>query len=165
MQGEQTRESTGYWYSDDDATPRGVDVLNALRLYRASESALRRRTRSAMGMGETDLVAVQYLLQQQRAGKTVSPKELAAHLNISSASTTILIDRLAKSGHVERVPHPTDRRALIIVPTVESDSEVRATLGTMHTRLIEVADALSPDDAHTVMRFLESMREAIDSVE
>lgn len=155
--------SSGYWYSDD-RTRRGVAVLNALRDYRAAEAAMRRRTRSAMRMGETDLLAIRFLLKREGEGRTVSPKDLAAHLGISSASTTVLIDRLVRSGHVERRPHPTDRRALVIAPTIASDDEVRATLGEMHRRMIDVAEGLDADEAGTVLVFLERMCDAVDSV-
>jgi DNA-binding MarR family transcriptional regulator len=115
-------------------------------------------------MGETDLLAIRYLLMCEGEGQTVSPKDLAAHLGISSASTTVLIDRLVRSGHVERRPHPSDRRALVIAPTIASDDEVRATLGDMHHRMIEVAEGLDVEAAVTVLDFLDSMRDAVDSV-
>jgi DNA-binding MarR family transcriptional regulator len=156
-------QSTGYWYSND-RIGRGVAVLNGLRDYRAAETAMRRRTRSAMRMGETDLLAIRFLLKAQGAGRIVSPKDLAAHLCISTASTTVLIDRLVRSGHVERRPHPTDRRALVIVPTIDSDDEVRATLGDLHRRMIDVAESLSPEEAAIVLGFLDRMRAAVDSV-
>ena len=155
--------SSGYWYAAD-RTRRGVAVLNALRDYRAAEAAMRRRTRSEMHMGETDLLAIRFLLKCQAEKRSVSPKDLSAHLGISSASTTVLIDRLVRSNHVERLPHPTDRRALVIAPTITSDDEVRATLGDMHRRMIEVAEGLEPDEAVAVLDFLDRMREAVDSV-
>ncbi|WP_066522740.1 MarR family winged helix-turn-helix transcriptional regulator [Curtobacterium ammoniigenes] len=165
MSTQETVGASGYWYPPDDSTRRSVDVLNALRRYRAAETAMRRRTRDSMRMGETDLLAVRYLLSAQRAGRAVSPKDLAAYLKISSASTTILIDRLVKSGHVQRQPHPTDRRALIIVATSETDAEVRATLGPMHKRMMGIAESLSPTDAAIVASFLERIRDAVDAVE
>ncbi|MFJ3384552.1 MULTISPECIES: MarR family winged helix-turn-helix transcriptional regulator [unclassified Curtobacterium] len=165
MAAHEVTEASGYWFPDDDATQRGVAVLNALRRYRAAETAMRRRTRDSMGMGETDLLAVRYLLQAQRSGRKISPKDLAAHLGISSASTTILIDRLVKSNHVRRDPHPTDRRALVITPTTATDDEVRATLGVMHRRMMSIAEGLSTDDARTVAFFLENMREAVDEID
>jgi DNA-binding MarR family transcriptional regulator len=165
MSTQEITEASGYWYPDDDATRRGVDVLNALRRYRAAESAMRRRTRDSMGMGETDLLAVRYLLQAQRSDRQVSPKDLAKYLKISSASTTILIDRLVKSNHVRREPHPTDRRALVIVPTTETDAEVRETLGTMHRRMMHIAESLSPAEARTISAFLEEIREAVDEID
>jgi DNA-binding MarR family transcriptional regulator len=156
---------SGYWYGDDARTTRGVAVLTAMREYRAAESAMRKRTRTSMGMGETDLLALQLLLQAKRAGRTMSPKDLAQALGISSASTTILIDRLVKSGHAERRAHPSDRRALIVAPTDATESEVRHTLGGMHHRMIEAAEALDADDAAAIVGFLRSMRTALDAVE
>jgi DNA-binding MarR family transcriptional regulator len=164
MSTQEVAEASGYWYPDE-ATQRGVDVLNALRRYRAAETAMRRRTRDSMGMGETDLLAVRFLLSAARSNKSVSPKDLSAYLKISSASTTILIDRLVKSGHVRREPHPTDRRALIIIPTTETDAEVRATLGQMHRRMMAVAESLSPEDARVITQFLEGIRDAVASVD
>ena len=41
---------------------------------------------------------------------------------------------------------------------------VRATLGEMHRRMIEVAEGLAPEEAVAVLDFLEHMREAVDSV-
>ena len=163
MQGPQTN---GYWYEQDTEQRAGaVGVLNALRDYRASEEAMRRRTRTSMGMGETDLLALRYLLQAEAAGKAVGPKELGARLGVTSASTTTLVDRLVKSGHVRREPHPTDRRALILRPTKGSDDEVRHTLGLMHQRMMEVASSLSPDEASIVVDFLHRMRDAVDAID
>lgn len=155
--------ASGYWYPD--GADRGVEVLEALRRYRAAEAAMRRRTRDSMGMGETDLLAIRFLLHAQRTGRDVSPKDLAVRLGISSASTTVLVDRLVTSGHVERRPHPTDRRALVIVPTGLSDSEVRATLGAMHDRMMRVAESLQPEEAAVVIDFFERMRIVVDEVD
>jgi DNA-binding MarR family transcriptional regulator len=114
-----------------------------------------------MGMGETDLLALRYLLRAKATGERVGPKDLSRVLGITTASTTSLIDRLVASGHVRREPHPTDRRSLVIVPTVATDSEVRATLGHMHRRMMEVAESMSAEDARVVITFLRRMSAAI----
>ncbi|PSL37129.1 DNA-binding MarR family transcriptional regulator [Labedella gwakjiensis] len=157
--------SSGYWYGSDDQSIRAVDVLNGLRRYRKAETAMRRRTRESMKMGETDLLALQFLLQSKRGGGPVGPRDLASYLGISSASTTVLIDRLVRSGHLERHPHPTDRRALILSTTATTDAEVRATLGKMHTRMLAATERLTADEMRTVLRFLESMEEAVDVID
>ena len=154
--------SSGYWYGDDDASRAAVEVLEALRAYRAAENGMRRRARSEMGIGETDLLALRHLLEAARAGRTVSPRDLAARLGISSASTTTLLDRLTKSGHVRREPHPTDRRALIVTATEGADREVRATLTAVHERMIAAARTLTPEQAEVVVGFLHRMRDAVD---
>ncbi|GEO94573.1 MarR family winged helix-turn-helix transcriptional regulator [Kocuria turfanensis] len=158
--------SSGYWYGTDDAAgPGPVQVLEALRAYRAAETAMRRRTKDSMGMGEKDVLALRYLLEAHRAGTPMSPRDLAARLGISSASTTTLLDRLTRTGHVARRPHPTDRRALVIVATAEADCEVRTTLGRMHERMLATARALDPDQAATVTAFLHAMADAVGTVD
>lgn len=156
----------GYWYGKDPVQKEmAVDVLNALRDYRVSEQAMRRRTRSSMLMGEKDLLALRYLFEAEADGRVMKPKDLGERLGITSASMTTLIDRLVESGHIRREPHPTDRRALILRATPASDQEVRHTLGGMHRRMMDVASALSPEEAAVVTAFLRDMRQALDTVD
>lgn len=156
--------NSGYWYPQH-GVPSSVDVLNLLRRYRAAESSMRKRTRSSMGMGETDLLALRTLLQAQRRGEPMRQRDLAAALKLASPSVTALVDRLVKSGHVRREPHPEDRRATIVVPTTETDHEVRATLGPMHRRMIDVIDGMDDAERRAVARFLEEMSQAVEQVD
>jgi DNA-binding MarR family transcriptional regulator len=158
-------EGSGYWYGPDGQLDYGAAVLKSLRDYRAAETAVRRATRDSMGMGETDILALRYLLRVQASGRTVVPKDLSRFLGITSASTTSLIDRLVASGHVRREAHPSDRRSVVVIPTVESDREVRETLGAMHRRMMAVAEGLTADQARTVVDFLQRMTEALSSTE
>lgn len=155
-------DGSGYWYGPDGQLDSGAAVLKALRDYRAAEQSVRRSTRDAMGMGETDILALRFLLQAQASGDTLVPKDLSRVLGITSASTTSLIDRLVASGHVRREAHPRDRRSVIIVPTTESDQQVRLTLGAMHRRMMSVAEGLSADEARIVVQFLHRMATAVD---
>ena len=154
--------NSGYWYGPDERLDPPAAVLHALRSYRAAEVATRRSTRDSMGMGETDLLALRYLLRAQATGERVGPKDLSRTLGITTASTTSLIDRLVGSGHVRREPHPTDRRSLVIVPTAVTDSEVRATLGEMHRRMLAVAEQLSAEESRIIVGFLRRMTEALN---
>lgn len=158
-------EGSGYWYGPDGQLDYGAAVLKSLRDYRSAETTMRRSTRDSMGMGETDLLALRYLLRVQASGKAVVPKDLSQFLGITSASTTSLIDRLVASGHVRREAHPSDRRSVVVVPTVESDQEVRETLGAMHRRMMAVAESLTADEARIVVEFLERMTEAVSTQE
>lgn len=157
-------EGSGYWYGQDGQLDYGAVVLKSLRDYRGAETAVRRSTRDSMGMGETDILALRYLLRAQASGRTVVPKDLSQFLGITSASTTSLIDRLVASGHVRREAHPTDRRSVVVVPTVESDKEVRVTLGAMHRRMMAVAEGLSAEEARVVVDFLQRMTQALEEV-
>ena len=161
---------THYWYSDDAKTETGahersVAVLEAMRTYRAAESAMRRRTQVSMGMGENDLLALRYVIMAQQAGRSIGPKELTGYLGISSASTTVLLDRLERKGQLRREHSPFDRRALILVATATTDEEVRAALGEVPERMVEVANTLDSDEARVVIDFLRRMRSAVDEID
>ena len=157
--------SEGYRYPPTEgAQPGAVDVINALREFRTSETAMRRRTRSSVAMGETDLLALRYLIDADAAGTGIRPTELAARLGITSASMTSLVDRLVANGYVTREPHPSDRRAVILRPTPGADEEVRHNLNQMHTGMFEAAESLSQEEIRAVMHFLMRMREAVGAV-
>ncbi|MFB8145253.1 MarR family winged helix-turn-helix transcriptional regulator [Microbacterium sp. NPDC056003] len=159
--------NSGYWYGDgaDDRRRRAIELLQAFRLYRAAEVAMRRRTRDSMAMGENDLLTLRYLLKAQREDRVVSPAELARYLAVSTASVTAIIDRLEKSDHVRRGPHPSDQRRIVVTPTVETDEEVRRTLGAMHSRMLEAVIDLSPEETRIVIDTLGRLQSAVDQVE
>ena len=141
------------------------EVIATLLDYRLAEEAMRRRTGASMRMGATDLQALRFLLKAQGEKQIVSGQDLANHLGMTSASVTALLDRLTKSGHVQRTPHPTNRRSNMVTATPGSDDEVRQTLGSMHTRMIDAANALSPAEAALVAEFLGSLTAAVDSID
>jgi DNA-binding MarR family transcriptional regulator len=118
-----------------------------------------------MHMGTTDLQALRFLIKAQGEQRIVSGRDLADHLGMTSASVTALLDRLTKSGHVQRTPHPTNRRSNMVTATPGSDDEVRQTLGAMHARMIETTRALSPADAALIEQFLTTMTAAVDGVD
>lgn len=155
----------GYWYGDDDsAHRRAVELLQEFRLYRAAEVAMRRRTRESMSMGENDLLTLRYLLKAQREGRLVQPAELARYLGVSTASMTAIVDRLERSHHVARAPHPTDGRSIVVTATVETDDEVRRTLGAMHERMLAAVIDMTPDEMRVVLDCLARLRAAVDEV-
>ncbi|RFA13728.1 hypothetical protein B7R21_07800 [Subtercola boreus] len=163
MSSEAAEAAQHHPFDDYAQRQRSIEVLDAVRAYSAAEAALQRRTQAALGMGETDLLALRYLLRMHRAGHSVGAKELAAYLGISSASTTVLLDRLERSGHLVRQPNPFDRRALIIVPTAASGKAMTRSFDETHERMIRVARDLDPADAATVVAFLTSLRESVDA--
>jgi DNA-binding MarR family transcriptional regulator len=154
-----------YWCDDEDLA-RGRRVLEALRAYQAAQRAMRRRTRTAMAMGENDMFVLRFVIRAEREGHSVTAADVARHLGIATASATALVDRLENSGHLIRRPHPTDRRRILITHTAEADEQLKATLGDMHARMMAATRALTDDQAETIVAFLEQMQDAVtgDSV-
>ncbi|MEG9248749.1 MarR family winged helix-turn-helix transcriptional regulator [Arthrobacter sp. Soc17.1.1.1] len=175
MKSSDAQQGAGYWYppggADASAPPAdrgatGVDVLNALRAYRTLENDLRRRLSRQLSVNETDLSALRYLLSVWQREEGASPKELALALGISSASTTLVIDRLERAGFIRRRRHPVDRRAVIIEPGEKATEEFRAAFDVEKRGVLVAADRLTDAETETVTRFLRSMEQALtDAVE
>ena len=58
-----------------------------------------------------------YALEElvRREGMTLN--ELAAHLYLDKSTASRVVDALERKAYVERVPHPQDRRAVVLTPT------------------------------------------------
>ncbi|MDQ1137492.1 DNA-binding MarR family transcriptional regulator [Microbacterium sp. SORGH_AS 1204] len=153
-----------YWYGDEpqDRRHRSKAVLEALRIYRAAEVAMRRRTRDSMSMGENELLVLRYLLRD--SSRQVRPGELTKYLGLSTASTTAILDRLERSGHITRAANPDDRRSIFIQVTPRADAEVRRTLGNMHDRMLAAVIDMTPEESAAVVAFLQRMSDAVDGV-
>ena len=123
---------------------------------------MRSRIRDHMNINEKDMLALRHVMHAHQHGNPLGPTDLSRLLSISTASTTALIDRLVSSGHVQRQLHPTDRRALKLIPTDKSNVEIHETLGRLHERMMEVASSLSPEEAEVVIRFLHLLRETVE---
>jgi len=161
MTTEVSTTTTGFWYGTDSRVD-AVDVLNALRRYRSAESAAQRRAREALGIGENALLALRVLLDAESEGRSVNAKELADRLEITPASTSALVDRLVRSGHVERHADPHDRRGVILTASGGSMRQVLRVIDQLDTRAIEVAEHLPQSEMTVVVGFLEEMARVVD---
>lgn len=63
---------------------------------------------------DTDFRALAYIHLSDLSGEHVTPALLGAHLSLSSAAVTYVVDRLERAGHVERVPDARDGRRVIL---------------------------------------------------
>ncbi|TDL45976.1 MarR family winged helix-turn-helix transcriptional regulator [Microbacterium oleivorans] len=161
---EEPPATAGYWYDESPGQrERARRVLEALRTYRAAESAMRRRTRDSMSMGENELLALRYLLRQP--DHSARPAELVKYLGVTSASITTMLDRLEKTGRIERLANPADRRSIFVKATTHANEEVRETLGRMHGLMYDVAVGMSPEAQEHVVDFLRRMSDAVDGVD
>ncbi|MGP7960269.1 MarR family winged helix-turn-helix transcriptional regulator [Sanguibacter sp. A247] len=150
-----------YWYSDDDV----LQLLSALRQFRVADTGMRRRTARAMDMNESDMAALQLVIAAQRHGTIVTPNAVARHLDISTASTTKLVDRLEESGYLIREAHPTDRRSVALVPTERAHDEVRSRLAEMHSAMERVARTIPASSRHDAAQFLRGIAQLLDEQE
>jgi len=149
---------------DDDVRQIG-ELMNALGELRAAERRLSEASRRYMKLNETDMRALHFLMVTEYADEVVTPGQLAQHLGISTASTTKLLDRLERGGHVVRSPHPTDRRALSVRITPETHRAARESVGRQQARRIHAAVRLTPEERDVVTRFLREMASDLEDEE
>ncbi|MGY4642669.1 MarR family winged helix-turn-helix transcriptional regulator [Cellulomonas sp. URHB0016] len=153
-------QPTHYWYADE---PSVVEVLEAVRRFRRADQEMRRRISAGMDMNESDLQALQYVIATESRGGQAHPRDIAAHLRISSASTTKLLDRLTASGHLVRAVHPTDRRSVVVSSTSHAHDEIRERLERMHAAMAAIVRDVPVGARPHVRDFLRAMAAQLDS--
>jgi len=134
-------------------------LLQAVRDLIQVDREMRRAASRRMGFGETDMRALRFVMAAAAQGPGTTPHEIAGHLGISTAATTVLLDRLVRAGHVERVPHPTDRRGKLVVPTPHAYEETRSELRGTHDRMREIAAAVPRGARPALLSFLQALTE------
>lgn len=131
----------------------------ALREVTRANAEITRELARRLGLGVNDMTAMDHLLQEGPLG----PAELGHLLGMRSASATALVDRLEAAGHVERRPHPTDRRRLVVEPTRHAVEEVLGVIRPLVASLDAVAEELTPDERRAVARYLRRVSEVLGS--
>ena len=131
--------------------------LVGMRQCREAEQRISIQSRNNMSLNETDMKALRFLVLSKNQDVIVTPGLLAEHLNISSASTTKLLDRLTRGGHIDRSPHPSDRRAAVISIKQSTHEQVRGTVGRTHAHRFDVAKRLTSEEREVFIRFLNDL--------
>jgi DNA-binding MarR family transcriptional regulator len=149
-----------YWY--DLPEPSVIAVLESVRRHRAAEAAMRRRVRDDMDMGDTDLAALRWIIEQERAGRPPTSAGLSRVLGITTAATVKVVSRLIAVGYVARRSHPSDRRSLLLRTLPGAHERLRQALGPMHSRMLRLAESLQPDERDVVIRFLDQLAVILD---
>jgi len=124
-----------------------------LRDLQLAEHALEEAMARDVGLGETDWHALGELLE----GEPVGPTELGRRVGLGSAAATALVDRLERAGHVERRPHPHDRRRQVLAPTEHAQEELWRVLTPLIHEVDAIAARLDDGERAAVARFLREV--------
>lgn len=139
------------------------ELMASLGRLRDAEQRLTEASLKYMKLNRTDMRALHFLIACRHRGVQATPGEISQHLGISSASTTKLLDRLEKGGHITRTPHPTDRRALLIAVTPETHEAAMNTVGRQQARRFHAAARLTAAERESVIRFLDDMARELEA--
>jgi DNA-binding MarR family transcriptional regulator len=149
---------------DDEATrtPPELEALDPLtlavnRVVGASRDLTVRMAR-VMRTNVTDMTAILVLSEHGPLGAT----ELADRLGIRLASTTVLVDRLERAGHVERVRDPGDRRRVRVSATTTARTASWSAWRPAIEEIDDVCRALPADQRAFVSDLLDRLATAMD---
>jgi DNA-binding MarR family transcriptional regulator len=142
-----------------DPERRPADLTRAVRLLQLASHEATQAVARRLGLGTNDVTALQVIFA---APEPIGPVELGHRLGIRSASATALVDRLAKSGHLRRAPHPQDRRRIVLEATETSWADALDALGPLLRAMDAVADDLTPQEQAVVLRFLTDVTATMD---
>jgi DNA-binding MarR family transcriptional regulator len=113
------------------------------------------------GLGSTDVRALIALLDLERWGRPAGPTVLARELGLTTASTTVLLDRLERAGHVHRVARTDDRRRVDVVVTEAAQELGWAFFGPVIDATRTVLAARTPAERAVIDRFLDDLVSAL----
>ena len=128
----------------------------AARMWR---TALDRRMRE-LGVSQTGWLTIAYIA---KAATPPSQAELAALVQVEAATMVSTLDRLEKSGLVERVPSDSDRRVKLLKVTPDGRAiyeKVRAKADAMRAELLNRIDPKKLSITTEVLLQIQSLLEA-----
>jgi DNA-binding MarR family transcriptional regulator len=113
---------------------------------------------TTLGLPLADTLALYHL-----ANEPLSAKALGERLNLTSGSITALIDRLVDRKIARRLPHPSDRRAVMVELTKTGHSQSWEVMQFFVGKVIALATELPPAERIIINRFLERLVEAVQT--
>ncbi|MDG4880927.1 MarR family transcriptional regulator [Mesorhizobium sp. WSM4884] len=140
---------------DLDVSPMGVIG----RLNEASSLIARDRlaplfARFGLQSGEFDVLAT---LRRSGAPYALTPTELYEATMVTSGAMTARLDRLEKAGLIQRAPHPSDRRGIVVQLTGKGLALVDEALTAHVANEHEILADLTPEDREALARLLAKL--------
>lgn len=109
-------------------------VIIGAREYGIGSVLFRHMVGEKLGVNVTDMECLGLIFLKGLA----TPTELGRYAGLSSGATTAMLDRLEKSGLIERRPNPNDRRSTLIVIV----QAMAAKIGPLFASLREAQDTI-----------------------
>jgi DNA-binding MarR family transcriptional regulator len=130
-------------------------------LWRAADLLMELHNRQTLEEYQLSPSARQILAVVEGAGEPLEPTVIAERLLVTTGSVTSLLDNLEKRGLIRRLPHPGDRRKLLIDITPAAQDIVDKLLPSMHARERAVmAGALSTTEQRQLLGFIAKLQQA-----
>ena len=117
------------------------------------------QARAEYGLSATGKQALAVI---EGAREALEPSVIAERLIITTGSMTSILDTLERAGLVRRMPHPADRRKLLVDVTDEAVAIVDELLPSLHQRERTIIDdALTPAEQRTLIALLAKVQASL----
>ncbi|WP_244259326.1 MarR family transcriptional regulator [Rathayibacter sp. VKM Ac-2759] len=93
----------------------------------------------------------------------LTPTELARRLDISTAATTLVLNRLEAAGHVRRDRHPSDGRKLVVTASESSAALAQERVAPLIEGVEDLVASLDEGERATVLAFLDRLLAVYDA--
>jgi DNA-binding MarR family transcriptional regulator len=134
---------------DDAADPLARRLREVLSAGHEVTAALARQ----LDTGVNDLAALDLMDLEGPMGAA----QLARRLRITTASATLLVDRLEAAGHAERRRDLPDRRRITVTPTRSAQLGIIEAMLPMLVALGDVGRTRTPEERETIDRYLQDV--------
>lgn len=139
---------------DQPSTQEGLDegeLAWALHRFAVASAAVDSVLARRLEISATDYLAMKHVMI---ADTSIGPVELGRLLGMTSGSATALVDRLQRSGHLERTPHPRDRRRLVLTPTAHARRQILAELEPLGEEMAQLSEHFTEAERDAIVRFV-----------
>lgn len=127
------------------------EIAEAMRRFIADTVLLNERIAAALGLNVVDLQTFSVIRSQQEA---LTPGEVSKRTGLPASTTTRVLDRLESAGFVERRPHPTDRRGVLLAARPEKVAEADAQYSGILAALEKLHEEFTPAELDVISRYL-----------
>lgn len=124
---------------------------------RDSITRLNRRVRQSRPIGDLTATQLSALVSLELAG-ALTPRELADVERVRPPTMTKIIAKLEERGLLQRTPHPTDRRQVILAATPDGRSVLEQIERAREEWLAQRLAALPEQDRAVLQRAAEILR-------
>ena len=152
-------------FEDEFPDARRAATLCAANLLRTANRLLAEIDRRRRTIADLSASAFEILAIVEGAGEPLSPHVIAARLLVTSGTMTSLLDTLERRGLIRRVPHPSDRRKLLIDITDEARDIVDRMVPRVHGASRDAFAVLSDTECETLVGLLERVQARLQALE
>ncbi|WP_079726458.1 MarR family winged helix-turn-helix transcriptional regulator [Okibacterium fritillariae] len=129
------------------------DIRARIQQLGVRQQRFERHLAKELGVDAAGIEAMDHLISTGPA----TPTELARRLEISTAATTLVLNRLETAGHIHRERHPTDGRKLVVTAEQNSAELAYSHVLPMIEGVEQLVESMTPEERMTIQRFLDQL--------